>query len=178
MSLRTIMIFPELENMGIIDSIRKKYDPLADLVRPHVTIVFPFESEMSNDELAAVLDERLKDIPSFDLELQGFGKQSESFGNFLFLNLVKGSEIIVKMHDLFYSNEFKKFDWGYPYVPHMTVGKLSSVEELDEAFESVQTLEELFKTKVTKISVEMIGEHEESIIILEKELGSDGKKET
>lgn len=53
-----------------------------------------------------------------------------------------------------------------------------SVEELDEAFESVQTLEELFKTKVTKISVEMIGEHEESIIILEKELGSDGKKET
>ena len=173
--IRTIMIFPELENIEIIDSIRKKYDPLADLVRPHITIVFPFESEMSNDELAAVLDERLKDIPSFDLELRGFGKQSEAFGDFLFLNLVKGTEWIVKMHDRFYSNEFKQFFMDYPYSPHMTVGKLSTVEELEEAFGSVQTIEDSFKTKVTKISVEMIGEHEESIIILEKELGSDVK---
>ncbi|MBO4927412.1 MAG: 2'-5' RNA ligase family protein [Clostridiales bacterium] len=175
MSLRTIMIFPKFENIEIIDSIRKKYDPLADLVRPHITIVFPFESEMSNDELAAVLDERLKGIPAFDMELCGFGKQSEPFGNFLFLNLVKGAELIVKMHDLFYSNDFKNFFMDYPYMPHMTVGKLSTVEELEEAFEGVKTIEDSFVTRVRKISVEMIGEHEESIIILEKELLYDGE---
>ena len=45
-TLRTIMIFPEFENMEIIDNIRKKYDPLAELVRPHITLVFPFESQM------------------------------------------------------------------------------------------------------------------------------------
>ena len=48
MSLRTIMIFPEFENMDIIDRIRDKYDPLARLVRPHITLVFPFENEMSH----------------------------------------------------------------------------------------------------------------------------------
>ena len=46
MSLRTIMIFPEFDNIDIIDEIRAKYDPLAKLVRPHITIVFPFEMDI------------------------------------------------------------------------------------------------------------------------------------
>ena len=58
MSLRTIMIFPEFRNMNVIDSIRIKYDPLTKLVRPHITLVFPFDSDMSNDELSGVLDEK------------------------------------------------------------------------------------------------------------------------
>ena len=48
MSFRTVMIFPEFENMHVIDSVRDRFDPLAKLVRPHITIVFPFESDMSN----------------------------------------------------------------------------------------------------------------------------------
>lgn len=33
--LRTIMIFPQFDNMEIIDEIRALYDPLSGLVRPH-----------------------------------------------------------------------------------------------------------------------------------------------
>ena len=40
------MIFPEFDNMDVIDKIREKYDPLAKLVRPHITIVFPFKLEL------------------------------------------------------------------------------------------------------------------------------------
>ena len=46
MSERTIMIFPKFSNMEIIDRIRRNYDPLADLVRPHITLVFPFHSDI------------------------------------------------------------------------------------------------------------------------------------
>ena len=38
------MIFPEFDNMDVIDNIREKYDPLAKLVRPHITIG-KFENE-------------------------------------------------------------------------------------------------------------------------------------
>ena len=48
MKLRTIMIFPEFDNIEVIDKIREQYDPLANFVRPHITIVFPFDSERSN----------------------------------------------------------------------------------------------------------------------------------
>ena len=47
MATRTIMIFPEFENIDIINDIRKKYDPLADLVFPHITLAFPFDSELT-----------------------------------------------------------------------------------------------------------------------------------
>ena len=43
-------------------------------------------------------------------------------------------------------------------------------EEMDAAYEEIRDIDEVFSTKVRKISVEMIGENEESIIIIEKEL--------
>ena len=52
----------------------------------------------------------------------------------------------------------------------MTVGKLPTVEALNDAFENVKGINRIFKTVVNKISVEMIGENEESIIILEHKL--------
>ena len=170
MSLRTIMIFPEFENMYVIDPVRNRYDPLAKLVRPHITIVFPFESDMSNEELSAVLDRRLADVGPFEIEMKGFTKQIEPFGNYLILNMTKGADEIRKIHDELYANEFKSFDKGIEYVPHMTVGKLETEAALDDAFSTVKYKRDVFTCTVNKISVEMIGEHEESIIILEKEL--------
>ena len=61
------MIFPKFDNIDIIDEIREKYDPLAKLVRPHITIVFPFEMEITNDELSIILENRLRDIKSFEI---------------------------------------------------------------------------------------------------------------
>jgi len=171
MSLRTIMIFPEFENVEIIDKIRKQFDPLADLVRPHITIVFPFEGSMSNAELAQVLEERLADIKPFQLILGGISKQEDIFGNYLFLNVLQGAEEICHIHQALYENEFREFDKGLQYVPHMTVGKLATVEELDRAYNQVKFMESTFHTEVRKISVEMIGENEESIIVVEKVLG-------
>jgi hypothetical protein len=45
----------------------------------------------------------------------------------------------------------------------VTVGKVSSVELLDKAFDDVNKCNDKFSTVVKKISVEMIGENEESI---------------
>lgn len=75
MNKRTIMIFPEFEDMEILDEIREKYDPLAHLVRPHITIVFPFENWMSNADIANILSVRLKTISPFELVLSGISKQ-------------------------------------------------------------------------------------------------------
>ena len=170
MSLRTIMIFPEFENMYVIDPVRNRYDPLAKLVRPHITIVFPFESDMSNEELSGILDRRLASFGPFDIEMQGFAKHSVPAGNYLFLNMTKGAEEIKKIHEELYKNEFAPYGTDFEYEPHMTVGKLETEAALDDAFSTVKYKRDVFACRVNKISVEMIGEHEESIIILEKEL--------
>jgi len=164
------MIFPEFENIDVINDIRKKYDPLADLVLPHITLVFPFDSELTNEELNLHLKECLSDIQPFKMELEGFSKQINNYGNYLLLNVVQGIDEIKNIHDRLYKGRLKQFDAGYDYVPHMTVGNLSSIDLLNKAFDDLNKCNDIFSTVVKKISVEMIGDNEESIIIIEHEL--------
>lgn len=44
----------------------------------------------------------------------------------------------------------------------MTIGKLKSEDELNDAFDEIKKCEETFTTVVKRILVEMIGKHEES----------------
>lgn len=170
MCLRTIMIFPEFKNIGILDNIRSEYDPLAKLVRPHITLVFPFKSHMSDKELAQILNARLHSLKSFHLSMGGVSKQENVFGNYLFLDVSQGTEEICRIHKMLYDNEFKEFDIGLQYIPHITLGKFDTVPLLDNAFNKIGTMITAFHTTVNRISVEMIGDHEESIIVIEKEL--------
>lgn len=171
MNTRTIMIFPEFENIHVINDIREKYDPLADLVLPHITLVFPFDSELTNEEISLYLKDSLRDIHPFKIELEGFSKQKERAEKYLFLNVVQGVDVIKNIHDILYKDKLKQFNKGYNYVPHITVGKVSSVELLNKAFDDVNKYySEKFDTVVKKISVEMIGEHQESIVVMEHEL--------
>ena len=167
---RTIMIFPEFENMRIIDAVREQFDPLARFVRPHITLVFPFESDMSNGELARILHRRLASVRPFPVCLGGFSRHIDDFGCTLFLDVRQGGEEICRISRLLYDHEFAPYDAGYPYVPHITVGKLDTPAALDDAYEAVRGLPDRFNSIVRKISVEEIGPGEESIIVIEHEL--------
>lgn len=170
MSLRTIMIFPEFENMDIIDRIRDKYDPLARLVRPHITLVFPFENEMSNEAIKEILIKRLYDVKPFEIVLNGISLQVDKYGNFLLLDVQKGEEDICYIHEVLYKNEFKQFDSDIRYKPHITIGKFQTEKELNNAYNELKNLDESFTTIVNKISVEVIGKNEESTIVIENML--------
>ena len=170
MALRTIMIFPEFENMESIDNIRNQYDPLSDSVRPHITLVFPFDSEMTNEELTKILESRLANEKPFEVKLRGISRHEDFYGNFLFLDVIQGAEEICTIHNSLYENEFSVFASGSEFAPHITIGKLPSIQQLDDAYNNTKDLNETFITIVNRISVELIGENQESIILFEKEL--------
>lgn len=140
------------------------------MVLPHITSVFPFDSELTDEELHRHLEKCLNGIAPFEIELEGFSKHQDKYGNFLFLNVAKGMREIKRIHKLLYDNKLKQFDSGFDYIPHMTVGNLSSAGLLDKAFDDVNQCREKFKTVVKRISVERIGKNEESIIVIEHEL--------
>lgn len=167
MNHRTIMIFPKFDNIEVIDKIREQYDPLSELVRPHITIVFPFASDRSNEDLKVLLEKRLQPVKPFKLEMSGVSKHEDRFGNYLFLDVIQGKKELYYIHDILYANEFREYDLGLPYVPHITIGMLSEKYKLDEAYNQVKDMSETFCTLVNRVSVEMIGDDEESIIVAE-----------
>lgn len=68
---RDILIFPKFENINKIQELRNKYDPLSDLIAPHITIVFPFSDNISNEELIKKLTTLLKDFKPFTIVFKG-----------------------------------------------------------------------------------------------------------
>lgn len=161
------MIFPEFSNFHIIDQLRNMYDPLANLVKPHVTLVFPFESSIGTSNLANHIKCVLNDVEAFDLKLTGIYPHTVG-GNYLFLKVVKGYNEIKKIHDNLYSSFLERFhNEMLPYIPHLTVGKISDDIKFQEAIQTTKDIHEVFETKVRKVSVEVIGDEGKSEIVYE-----------
>ena len=167
------MIFPEFDNIKIIDEVREKYDPLASRVRPHITLVFPFYSDIGSDKLKEHIEYVLLNTGSLKIILKGI-TPVQSFGNYLFLNIEIGREEIYTIHKKLYTGILEPYfpQWlrDGKYYPHMTVGKIENEEEYKAAILEVDDISDTFETMVNRISVEIIDENQDSIIEMEIEL--------
>jgi 2'-5' RNA ligase len=164
------MIFPKFSNIDVIDGIREKYDPLANHVRPHITLVFPFESHIRSNQLKKHIEKALFSVKPFKLTLRGI-TSVRTFGNYLFLNIENGENEIIEIHKRLYTGileqYFPKWLRESSYNPHMTVGRIENEEKYNIAFEDMKKVVDVFETIVDKISVEIIDENEDSIIEME-----------
>lgn len=167
MHKRCIMIFPKFHNMKIIDNIREKYDPLAKHVRPHITLVFPFISDITTEDLRSHICKCLSGSNTFPIMLKGVISTTYT-GNYLFLNIVHGKEEIIELHKKLYCGILEEFmpEWLRTgnYFPHMTIGNIEGNELFKSAIEETKDFCESFETTVHGISVEIIDENEDSII--------------
>lgn len=48
--------------------------------------------------------------------------------------MIKGKENIKQIHDILYNNEFYCCNLRLEYIPHITVGKVETVEKLNRAY--------------------------------------------
>ncbi len=159
---RDILIFPKFKNINIIQELRNKYDPLANLIAPHITIAYPFSDNISNKELIKKLTNLLKNFNPFTIIFKGI---SLSKDNYIFLNCIQGNQEIIELHNEIYKQIIPShLKNSIKYIPHITLGKSNNIENLD-------SFNHEFKTIVDEISIELIGEHEESIIIKNIKLG-------
>lgn len=163
--MRTILLFLNDMSINEIEDIRKQHDPLFGLIPPHITIVFPFESSTSNDELKLHILKLLKGIQEIEIE---FANQITSEGEYLFLRVEKGQKQIEELHDLLYTGALLQFlKEDISYIPHVTVGRKESTELAAEVAKDIHSFPEKLQCIVDRISVERIGENGESIIEFE-----------
>ncbi|MFB5248911.1 2'-5' RNA ligase family protein [Bacillus cereus] len=163
--MRTILLF--LHNMSIdkIENIRQKHDPLFGLIPPHITIIFPFESNISNDELKSHILNLSKGVGEIEIK---FARRISSEGEYLFLEVERGKEKIEEWHDRLYTGPLLQFfRTDIPYIPHVTVGRKYSTELAAKVVKDIPSFHEKLNCVIDRISVERIGENGESIIEFE-----------
>ena len=148
--------------MKIIDKIRNKYDRLSNLVAPHITLAFPFNDKISNEDLISKLSVLLKNYSPFEVTFKGV---SLSDDNYILLNCIKGNNEILRLHDDIYEkiipSHFKK---SIKYLPHITLGQADNLEDFSN-------FNYEFTTTINEVYIEFIGKNEESIIIKNIKLG-------
>ncbi|HGP3674191.1 TPA: 2'-5' RNA ligase family protein [Bacillus pacificus] len=163
--MRTILFF--LNNMSIdkIENIRQKHDPLFEVIPPHITIVFPFKSNISSDALKSHILNLSKGVGKIEVE---FANLITNVGNYLFLEVEGGKEQIEELHDLLYTEPLTQFlKEDIPYIPHVTVGRKESAELAAEVAKDIPSFPQKLQCVIDRISVERIGENGESIIEFE-----------
>ena len=154
---RDILIMVDFHNINKIKEIQKKYYDIADKIDPHIAVTFPFDSEISDEELYNKLVEILSKYNPFKIVCHGVSIPKGE-PNYRFLDIIENKEIIQNISDDIYQNiipELLEYRDRYNYVPHISLANkpLDKEIELDDTFEMV----------VDSFYVERIGENDESI---------------
>jgi 2'-5' RNA ligase len=164
---RSILIYPKLNNIELIDTIRTKYDPIAQHIRPHITLVFPFVSNLTIADLETHIENAVKAISPFKLLIKGIRSIDDKH---LILCIEDGKDSIIQLHNNLNKGILEQY---YPeflhhvaFLPHMTVGTFEEKSELQKALNELQSFDAVFETVINEICVEIIDENQDSIIEL------------
>jgi 2'-5' RNA ligase len=126
---RAIVAFPQIEadlEWARVLSFRERHDPLAKWIAPHVTLVFPFEDRVSNEVLEAEVTDALRELAPFRVVLRGISAHE---GEYLFLNVKRGNDAIVELHDTLYRGVLTVHrSRSHTFVPHITVGRVAPTD--------------------------------------------------
>lgn len=166
--MRAIHLFPAFPNSKPINALRAKYDPLSTLIPPHVTLVFPFESMITADELQAHLKESIAGLKPFNIVMRGVTGADEEY---LFLNVKVGNDEIIQLHDKLYTRILRQhLNRSLTYIPHLTVGRIKDKRGFHLALQGTEGFNETFEAIVHEIIVESIDENGMSITELKMPL--------
>ncbi len=149
--LRAVVLFPPPSDLAAVLLLRERFDPQARLVGPHVTLVFPFDDALSSELLRAQVEEASRGVSPLTLRLERFGG---SEGQYLFLHVARGADEVVALHDRLYTGPLARhLSPSYPYVPHLTVGRLASPDDLEGALAVASATPVSIETRCHAISI-------------------------
>jgi 2'-5' RNA ligase len=111
--------FPDIDTTHI-QLIRKKYDPTADLIPAHITILFPVPDEIGEDALVHHINSVIEHWEQFPIRINGLFK---SWDHWLFLTLKDGNAEVIRLHREIYTGILQPYHrTDIKFVPHIGLG--------------------------------------------------------
>jgi len=147
-----IVAFPTLRSADLVEAVRSRFDPLAAVLKAHVTLVFPFSDSAMAPYLADHITQAVAGLAPFDMSLT---RPRIADAGYLFLTVAAGSQHFVNLHDRLYSGPLARhLSLTRTYEPHITIGRLPTADRLAAAArEATQTLTEPLLGRVDHVAV-------------------------
>jgi 2'-5' RNA ligase len=126
---RAVVWFPQFQNSAKIDRVRSQYDPLGNVMPPHLTLVFPFHSRLTLDQLTAHVQKVVRTWPAFPVVMNGmWSAQNEFVG----LATQVGKDALIEIHDRLYRGPLAEFlRPEFDYEPHITLARAVQPNQFD-----------------------------------------------
>ena len=113
--------------------VRRRFDPQFDLVRSHMTLVFPHR--VGFDVLFRHVNAIAAIHRPFQVHLAGFAGSQDTW---LFARVTRGNDDLIALHDDLYTGVLAAaLDRTSVYSPHVTVGRLNDAAALGAALDAV-----------------------------------------
>lgn len=132
---RAVVWFPNFSNVAGIDRFRSLYDPLGNVMPPHLTLVFPFHSRLTLDQLTAHVQKVVRAWPAFPVVMNGvWSAQNEFVG----VGAQVGKDALTEMHDRLYRGPLAEFlRPEFEYEPHITLARAVQPNQFDALVRNV-----------------------------------------
>jgi len=148
----TIAIFPKFAGIDNINSIRKKYDPSYDWLKPHIALVYYFKEK----PLTKKIHEITKEFSPFKIKLNKIRASSKH--NLIFLDVTDGREEIIKIKNILYKKLGLRWDKNFSYAPHITIANLKTKKEQQNALKEIKNKPPSFLCEVNSFHVLEVSE--------------------
>ena len=121
------------DDLDWIDHIRSRYDPQRNVIAPHFTLVFPFETDAAEVVLEHATSVASQTKPSSFVLRSAFAvKDAVTASSHVFLIPDEGFSAVVALHESLNSGNVAPIARpDIPFIPHVTVGAFENPEQAD-----------------------------------------------
>ncbi|MFM2483797.1 2'-5' RNA ligase family protein [Celerinatantimonas yamalensis] len=126
--MKSIYIPIESSHIDVLDCIRRDYDSLYGKIPAHVTLVFPFLSELDEGLVVSHIREVLACEKQFSFTL-GFTLFNDN--GTCYIPIEKGANHITSLNSRLYSGCLSSYrSLEYEFVPHVTIARSVSPDKI------------------------------------------------
>jgi 2'-5' RNA ligase len=147
---RALVLFPQANELDVVERMRRRYDPQARLIAAHVTIVFPFDDPISDAELRAHVLEATTGVVPFTVRFCGVTPADD----YIFLNATTGLDRFIALHNRLYTGQLLPHrSRTHSFEPHVTLGRVADPGARAEAIDIMRNTITDFDAEVSAVCV-------------------------
>jgi 2'-5' RNA ligase len=148
---RAVVAVPRGKAMAQIEAIRLRYDPLATQLPAHVTLVFPFHSDIVDSALRSHVEHAVAPASPFALRLECIVSLDD---HHLAATITTGSDSIVGLHDRLYTGPLATHrSRVHRFAPHITVGRFGERPAVETALGELPSTDLRIDTTITAVTI-------------------------